>query len=286
MIFVFQTYKNTNRVALHEKQKDVLRVATYNVHYIRAGVQTGPWSVSDWDRRKEPMSLAIQKIDADIIGFQEMESFSRDDADNKNLTRDYLLQKNPRYSAGAIGDTQDFPSTQPIFYNTEKFKLLDQGWFFFSDTPDSIYSRTFNGSYPAFASWIQIQNNETDNVLRVVNIHTDFASSENRTKSIELVASRVRPWIQNNETVLVMGDFNARLGSSLHKIIEEEGLVFSPIRSATYHFNKGLNLFGAIDHVAFSKELEIVSEPVVLQEKFAGEWPTDHYPVVVDFKVR
>ena len=285
-VLVIQIVRNTDTQALPDKPPGAVRIATYNVHYIRAGVQEGAWSVGDWEQRKEPMQAAIQTMQADIIAFQEMESFAGRGADIGNLTLDYLLTRNPDYAAGATGDPEVFPSTQPIFYKTERFDLLDQGWFFFSDTPEKIYSRTYNGSYPAFASWVQLREKSSGGEFKVINLHTDYASRSNRLQSIELVARQVQPWIDGGETVFVVGDFNARLGSVTHGLLENLGFSFVPVQGSTYHFDRGLNLFGAIDHIAYKGTVELLGMPVVLQSKFLSEWPTDHYPVLADYILR
>lgn len=93
---------------------------------------------------------------------------------------------------------------------------------------------------------------------------------------------RIAPWLQSGEAVTVIGDFNARLGSRLHRIIEEAGITFAPTWSSTYHLDHGWHLFPAIDHVSFTNDFTIDQPPVVLQQQFKGMWPTDHHPVVVD----
>ena len=270
---------------LAAKPEDALRLATYNVHYILMNENEGRWSVGDWERRKGPLDAAFKAIDADIIAFQEMESFAGDDDDSINLTRHWLLENNPDYAAAAIGDWRTFPSTQPIFYRHDRFEVIDQGWFFYSETPDVIYSRTFDGSYPAFTSWVQFNDRLDGVIFRVVNVHFDYASSENRRRSNELVAKRVGPWVAAGETVFLTGDLNARLGSALHETLEALGLDFVPVRGATYHFNLGLNLFGAIDHIGHTSDAELVDAPIVVRDKFGDVWPTDHYPLVADFRL-
>ena len=269
---------------LSDPLDDTVRIATYNVHYIVLSKQTGAWSVGDWERRKGPLNSAFKTFDADIVAFQEMESFSRGSDGSVNLTLDWLLDNNPDYAAAAVGDWREFPSTQPILYRSERFKLLDQGWFFFSETPDIIYSNTFNGSYPAFASWAKLEDLDSGNTLTVVNVHFEFKSFSNRRKSSELVAQRISPQINAGENVVLIGDLNAWHWMKPVKIIEEVGLKFVPVRGATYHLNRGINLIGAIDHIAHTPGLQAVGKPVVLRNKFDGEWPTDHYPVISDFR--
>jgi hypothetical protein len=156
-----QTVRHSGNKPLVDQAAGTLRVATYNVHYIILGKDTGPWSLGDWERRKGPLALAFDAIDADVIGFQEMESFARSSEGQTNLKLDWLLLNNPDFAAAAVGNPNVFPSTQPILYQTARLALLDQGWFFFSDTPDVIYSSTFNGSYPAFTSWAAFRDLDT-----------------------------------------------------------------------------------------------------------------------------
>jgi len=62
-------------------------------------------------------------------------------------------------------------------------------------------------------------------------------------------------------------------------------LSFRRVPGSSYHFNRGLNLFGAIDQIGYSAKAEPVGRANVIQEKFHGVWPTDHYPVIADFKL-
>lgn len=260
-----------------------LRLATYNVHYIITFKETGPWSVGDWERRKGPLDSAFKAINADAIAFQEMESFGGSSGNDVNLVLDWLLAQNPDYAAAAVGDPKAFPSTQPILYRADRLEVLDQGWFFFSETPDQIYSRTFNGSFPAFASWAMFRDLRTGEAFRVVNIHTDYASRTNRLRSVQLVADRITPWAEAGETLFVVGDLNARHGDRAVRILEDAGVTFAPVKGATYHFNRGINLFGAIDHIGSIGPAQLVADPVVIRRRFDGEWPTDHYPVIADY---
>jgi len=267
-----------------QKPEGALRLATYNVHYIWLDRQTGPWSVGDWDRRKAPLDKAFKTLAADVVGFQEMESFSRGSGGEINLTLDFLLERNLDFRAAAVGNPEIFPSTQPILYRPDRLDLLDQGWFFFSDTPDQIYSRTFNGSFPAFASWAKFQTKD-GRTFRVYNVHFEYKSASNRRLSAELVKKRLRPVIASGETVFLIGDINGRAGSEAVEILEGAQLSFAPVKGSTYHFNRGINLFGAIDHLGVTKGASLLGQPVVVRSKFLGEWPTDHYPVFADYSL-
>lgn len=270
---------------LEVKSNNALRVGTYNVHYIILGKETGAWSVGDWERRKGPLDVAFKSLDVDVMGFQEMESFARGSGKDVNLTLDWLLAQNPDFAAAAVGDPEIFPSTQPILYRQDRLRMIDQGWFFFSDTPDVIYTRTFNGSFPAFASIAQFQDLQTQAVFHVINVHFEYKSRSNRQLSAALVVARMKPLIDAGETVILLGDLNARAGAKTQDILAASGLNFLPVAGSTYHFNRGVNAFGAIDHIGVTDGVTPQGAPFVLRRKFDGEWPTDHYPVVADIVV-
>lgn len=265
---------------------DALRVGTYNVHYIILRKQTGAWSVGDWERRNGPLDQAFKTLQADVVAFQEMESFGGASGTDTNLTLDWLLSQNPDFAAAAVGDPAEFPSTQPILYRKSRLTLMAQDWFFFSDTPDVIYSRTFNGSYPAFASLATFEDRASGETFHVVNLHFEYKSRSNRLKSAALVAQRIGPLIAAGENVVLLGDLNARQGAATQNVLADMGLTFLDVKGSTYHLNQGLNLFGAIDHIGLSEGVEQVSKPMVLREKFDGEWPADHYPVIADIRFR
>ena len=264
-------------------EANALRIASYNVHYILLNRETGPWSVGDWERRKEPLSKAFKALQADLVAFQEMESFQRGSDGSINLARDFLLERNPEYAVTATGNWREFPPTQPILYLKERLQPVDQGWFFFSETPGVIYSRTFNGSYPAFASWAQFRDRVTGDLFRVANVHFEYSSRSNRLLSAALVRDRIAPWIADGETVFLVGDLNALYGARTMDVLEQSGVRFDRIPGATYHLNRGIHVLGAIDHLSRTPDVALVSGPFVLQERFDGEWPSDHHPVFADY---
>ena len=180
---------NSGQLPIASPAPDTVRVATFNVHYIVLAKQEGRWSVADWHRRKNAVDDAFKAMQADIVAFQEMETFTRGSDGSVNLARDFLLAQNPDYAVAAVGDWRDFPSTQPIFYRQDRLNVVEQGWFFFSDTPDVIYSRTFNGSYPAYATWVRFASRENRRVFSVFNVHFDFAS---QSKPASLGSTRRR----------------------------------------------------------------------------------------------
>ena len=260
-----------------------LRLATHNVHYIDLRAEDGPWSRAGWERRRGALAAAFEALGADIVAFQEMESFGGGSMSRDNLALDWLLARNPGFAAAAVGDPSQFPSTQPILYRRDRLEVLDEGWFFFSETPEVIYARGFDGAPPSFASWARLRDRRDGAALTLLNVHLDAGSWENRRGGAELVAAFAARRIAAGEAVLLAGDLNARAGSPTLAILEAAGLAFAPVRGATFHLDRGLHLFGAIDHLAHGPGVALPGEPKVLRGRFGGTWPSDHYPVVAEF---
>lgn len=272
---------NSGRPKIPAKDAAALRVATFNVHWVALRQEDGPWSPAGFERRKGAMTASMQAIGPDVLALQEAESFPATNRDGTNLVVAHLLETLEGLELAASGPPDTFPPTQPILYRSSALEVRDEGWFFFSQTPDEMYARTFNGGFAAFASWAEFAPVSGGSPFRVVNIHTDFASRSNRRQSAALVRDRIAPWIAAGQLVVVVGDMNALRGSATLRLMEEAGVTFLPVPGATVHFNRGLNLFGAIDHIGLSAGLT-AGTPVVVRQKFGEVWPSDHYPVFAD----
>lgn len=281
-LVVVQQSRNSVSGSFAEKPTGALRLATWNVHYVILNQPEGRWGLSGWEERKGVMSSVFGMLDADIVAFQEMESFSRGSDGSVNLARDWLLENHTEFAAAAKGPWQNFPPTQPIFYRTRILAPRDEGWFFFSDTPDRLYARGFDGATPSFASWVEFEHLESGKFFRVLNVHPDAKSRTNRRAAAKLIAERVRPWIDAGESVLLAGDLNALHGSFTHRTIAEAGLNLPKVPGSTFHFGRGIHLFGAIDHIGGSEQVQPLGRPQVLRRAVDGVFASDHHPVVLD----
>jgi len=270
---------SAKRTTLAKPLTDSLRGATFNIHYLHVTEK----GLSKWEERRSAVTDMIGDLSPDIIAFQEMESFGGGHSRNENIQLEWVLSQHPGYKAAAFSDNADkYPITQPILYRSELFDVVEQGFFFFSDTPDVIYSRTFNGSWPAFCSWATLREKRSGKNFTVFNIHTDFSSGSNRIKSIDLIAKRINPRIKGGEAVLLIGDLNASNKSKIAKTLKSIPLQFVPDSGSTFHFNKGVNLTPAIDHILHTSHFTPTDKVIVWRKKYNGKWPGDHYPVMAD----
>jgi len=282
LVAAVELWRNSRPMTLPDKPAEALRVASLNVHYIVLNATEGRWSRADWERRRTPLVETVAALGADIVALQEAESFGGGSVSAVSLHVEALREGLPEMAVAAFGDPQVFPSTQPILYDPARLELLEEGWFFFSETPEVIYSRTFNGSFPAFASTATFRDRQTGEAFLLVNVHFDWSSWENRRPSAELTAERVEGILAGGLPVILAGDLNALHGARTMEILEGSGLAFPDVPGGTVHFDRGLALFGAIDHIGMSDGFTPVGDPMVWREKTGAAWAADHWPVVLD----
>ncbi|KUF11510.1 endonuclease/exonuclease/phosphatase family protein [Pseudoponticoccus marisrubri] len=268
-------------VPLPPRAPDTLRVASHNVHFIRATRAEGPWSRADWEARKHALDAVFKEADADLVAFQEMVSIGPDENRDLNLARDWLMARNPGYGLAATGDWRRFPTRQPIFYRTDRLALRDQGWFFF-DPPEIVdRDKARPGFWIYYAAWADFADRD-GTVFRVYNVHFHFRDAAKRRAAARRLAAHLAPVLQAGRPVLVLGDMNAAAAWRTVALLRAAGLTLSEPRGATFHFNRGLDILPAIDRMGRAGGIVLSGGPWTLRGRRAGDWPSDHYPVVAD----
>ncbi|MFC3888119.1 endonuclease/exonuclease/phosphatase family protein [Salinispirillum marinum] len=254
------------------------RIATFNVHYISPNQTKMVWA----DRR-DAVVAALSDMNADLVAFQEMETFIGGSGNPENQQLDWVLQHLPEYQAAAVGDPRTYPATQPIIYRAERFTPLEQGYFFYSATPDVIYSRQWNGGHAYFSSWVKFLDRQTEQAFYVLNVHNDYSSRSNRIKTTELIMQRMQPWLQSDAPIVVLGDLNAPGWFAEVAAIRDLGFTLASSAGSTFHFNRGLHLFPAIDHILFTG-FQQQGDTERLNRRYDGVWPSDHHPVYISLQ--
>jgi endonuclease/exonuclease/phosphatase family metal-dependent hydrolase len=253
-------------------------LGTFNIHYVAPGQDR-----LAWENRREAVIAALEEGGADVLAFQEMETFAGGHWNDENVQLEWVRQHFPEYAAAAVGDPRVYPSTQPILIRRERFEALEQGFFFFSPDPDVPYSRPWRGRYPAFCSWIRVSDRFSENRFYVYNVHFDHSSRENRLRAARLLVERMQGRRHPDEAVVVLGDFNAARSFRPVTLLLRQGLEAAKVPGSTYHFYRGLDVLPAIDHALYSPQFRCV-DAKVLRRRYQGVWPGDHYPVFVTLR--
>jgi len=190
-------------------------------------------------------------------------------------------------------DGKDAGEFSPIFYRQDKFKVVDNGTFWLSETPDIAGSKSWDAAITRIANWAVLETLDTQQQLLVMNIHFDHRGEQARTKSAELITQRVRQ-LSGGRPVVITGDFNVPPSADAYKTMTET-YADSYLKSKTLpHGPEGT--FGGftvgesennrrIDYVFVSNAIEVLRY-AALSDQWNGTYPSDHLPVMVEIKIK
>lgn len=274
-----------------------LRVMTFNVLYHGAQSAAG-----DWQTRRHLVAEVLRRWQPCVVGFQEATA----------LQLEQLTQDNPEYASvpGPVSGTthlpawirrgervQDVGEWCPLFYRRDQFKVIANGAFWLSpqsDEPGSVLPGTW---LPRVVNWARFEAIEGGRIINIFNTHVDFLPWAAKRSARILWERLQQHW--DGTAQVVMGDFNAAPGSAIHRCLLRDCVRHygSPtFRDAweaaahregpveTFHAGKGRKRWpGRIDHIFFRPGKLHVDRCVTITHGLNGRFPSDHYPVMVEF---
>ena len=252
------------------------RLASYNIRYdAAADAENG----DGWDERKGAVAEMILSHDIDIAGTQE--------GDRRQL--DDLLALMPDYDCichpygGRNGDLHNCAT----FYRRDRFELLDEGTFWYSETPDTE-SLGWDATDLRICNWGRFREKRSGKEFYLFNSHFFWRLEEAKRNSGKVLCDKVRQ-IAGDAAVICTGDFNST--DSTPQIKDITALLRDARRisaSAPTGPEKtdlgGGNFQGApkarIDYVFVSDGVGVGSYDVPEDVRQNGHYPSDHLPVV------
>jgi endonuclease/exonuclease/phosphatase family metal-dependent hydrolase len=259
-----------------------IRVMSYNIRYGTA--QDG---INHWDKRRDFLMDTILAFRPDLLGTQETLSFQRD----------FLAKKLPGFGVHGVGrdDGKEAGEMMAMYYNKDRFKLLDSGHFWLSETPDQAGSKSWDSSLPRMASWLKLQDlkaaKSTPPIL-FVNTHFDHRGPTARTQSARLIRSQLLK-LGKDCQLIVTGDFNAGEASEPYQaLFAKAGDTESPVvdsfrvknpkrgteEGTATGFLAEKRTGARIDWIAVSRDWTIVEAKIDRTAK-EGRTPSDHFAV-------
>ena len=255
-----------------------LVVATYNIRF-----DNPEDGVHRWSNREAVVGELARALDADLIGMQEVLPHQLDALDR--MLAGYRRE----------GEARDGPrqgEASPLFYRAERFERLEGGTFWLSPTPER--ARRADEQKPwgtwlnRIASWAFLRDRRAGGLrLLVVNTHFDHASETARQNS----AAQLVDFVARHpaDTVVVMGDLNARPDSEAHRRLaaalrDAAGapeVVLGPTRTTVTRWTELGPPEHHIDHV-FSRGARALRYEVIDRRadyQGAARYPSDHLPV-------
>ena len=260
-----------------------LNVMSFNVRYDNP--EDGD---QNWKFRKDHVTQVVRFHEVDFVGMQEV---------LHNQLMD-ISERLPQYSFVGVAreDGKKDGEYAPIFYLKDKFKCIDSGTFWLSETP-SKPSLGWDACCNRIATWAVFEDLESHQELIVLNTHFDHIGERARSNSARLLLEKING-LANGRTVIVTGDFNATPDSEpIKKIIGDHGQ-FALVNSSektqlSYGPQWTFHDFGripmtkrkTIDYVFVNSNVEVLKY-AVLSEEINGVYLSDHCPVLVQLNIK
>lgn len=252
-----------------------LKVMSFNIRFDNPAD-----GLNSWGNRKDFVVQMLGHESPDLIGMQEV------------LERQASYIKNNLEGFDYVGVGRDDGKTageySPVFYNTERFKVLEWGTFWLSPAPEDTGSVGWDAALTRICTWIKFQDNHADRSFYFLNTHFDHVGSIARKES----SRKILDFIHINALgfpVVLTGDFNCIPEDGAYEVLTnpDDGLEDACLHSAFPEVcDQGtFNGFGSseesarIDLILFKGDWEVESfEILKLRE---GElFISDHWPVL------
>lgn len=278
-------------------------VGSYNIRYKNGGDSV---KGNVWDKRCQVLCDQVNFMSPDIFGAQEVLHGQLLD----------MLARLDGYDYIGVGrdDGKTSGEYAAIFYRTDRLRLLDQGNFWLSETPDRP-GLGWDAACVRVCSWGKFarQTGTDDEAFYFFNLHMDHVGVVARREAARLIVSQVAA-IAQGAPVIITGDFNVDQTNEIYSTFTGSGLLKDAYHAARLRFaeNGTFNSFDGnlfttsrIDHVFVSTGVQVDAYGVLTDgywtapdqatsqvkghdapveisfDRYERRVPSDHYPVFV-----
>jgi endonuclease/exonuclease/phosphatase family metal-dependent hydrolase len=260
---------------------DSIKIMSYNIRF--AGDETAE-GINSWNNRKDNLAAVIRFHHTEIIGVQEALMLQL-----KDMT-DLL----PGYNWIGAGrdDGKNKGEFSAIFYNKNRFEVLDHATFWLSETPDDP-STGWDALLPRIVTWGKFSDKKGGKIFYVFNTHFDHVGEKARQNSAKLLLKKIEE-ISGNIHAVVTGDFNVKPDSEVYKLLTGKNNPhhLNDAQNLSEHGHYGSNVtynaFGnfieegnKIDYIFVKNNVKVLQHGIIA-ETFNGNYPSDHMPVIAE----
>lgn len=256
-----------------------IRVATYNLRFDNPRDSGNLWK----DRAPVVINL-LRFHDFDLFGTQEGLANQLND----------ITAALPEYERYGVGrdDGREKGEHSAIFYKKDRFKLLQKGDFWLSETPDKPSLGWDAKCCFRICSWVYLLDRQSGKKFYFFNAHYDHEGVQARVESSKLILQKIRS-IAGGKPVIFTGDLNGGQDSDWYLQLANSGLLRDSYRLAKFPYanNGSFNGFKGtngrmeiIDHIFLSPAFT-VSNWGILTDTYHGKYPSDHFPVMATIRL-
>ncbi len=257
-----------------------VKIMSYN---IRLDVKSD--GENRWDARKYQVANLMSYHEADFMGLQEVQHHQLQ----------FLQENLPQYAYIGVGrdDGKEGGEYSCIFYDKEKFTVVEQGTFWLSPTPETP-SKGWDAAYPRVCTWGLFKMKKSKQMFYVVNTHLDHVGKLARKNSVNLIMERVAKINVKNTLVFFTGDFNSLPTdepiTDVTKTYANTRAISKQVYGAPdtwngFKFTEKLD--GCIDYIFANDPSKIeVEKFATLTDSYDLKYPSDHLPVMATIRFK
>ena len=273
--------------ALHADAADskALHIVSFNIRCTNPNDGT-----NSWELRREVFFDEVKRLAPSIIGFQEVRPDQYEDI-VRRMKRDF------DFVGVGRDDGKDKGERALVVYDKRRFKKIENGDFWYSETPEVPGSKSWDTALTRVCTWVRLKDKTAGREFLFVNTHYDHKGVVARENSSRMLVKKL-PELAKGSPVILTGDFNMNEDSAAYKLLlnRNEGakpwLIDSyrelhPTRTPEESTFNGFNRItkgSRIDFIFHTPDIKPVSATIerVLPK---GRHASDHYAImaVLDF---
>ena len=250
-----------------------MTLLTYNIRF------DNPADGADaWPERRDFLAGQLRFHKPDVFGIQE----------GLHRQVEYLQEQLPGYAWVGVGrdDGRQAGEYSALFYRTDRFRAIESGTFWLSETPDTV-SKGWDAALPRICSWALLEDTATQSRIMVFNTHFDHIGKMARKASATLILKKMAGLNTGGVPMVLLGDFNsepeeepiATLQSALNETRDaSQEPPFGPEGTFNgFKFNEPVKR--RIDYIFTSPGMHVL-QYAVLSDSRNCHYPSDHLPVL------
>jgi endonuclease/exonuclease/phosphatase family metal-dependent hydrolase len=257
---------------IYPKAESAVRVMSFNI--LCAG--EGEHSMPD---RLGIVTRTITEYYPDSVGLQEATPY-------------WMLWLNimlPEYDYVGVGRDNGRLKGEfsAIFYLKDKYKVIDSGTFWISETP-GVPSIGWDATCKRVCTWAVLENKTTGERYAHINTHLDYKGVLPRQRGVEMILEKAASF---DMPVVSTGDFNLAEGSDYYHQLtggvlhDTKFLAPDTMKNATYHhYTLPTDPKNVIDYVLGNDKVTPLVYRVIT-EGIDGKFVSDHYPIYSDLLI-
>lgn len=264
-------------------RNDKLRVMTFNMLYNVKNAEDKLPFKHRWGQRKSRLFEYLAFARVDIISSQELQ---------EDQVQEVVMALGPHYSHYGLKtrENENRTDTNAIFFNTDRLELLEGKTLFYEEVGGNGFTYAY------------FKDKDLNKKFVVLNTKLSWGigwQAMKKRASEATYLSQFVAFLPPHEPILLMGDFNTLYfldGKSLVKILTQNCLNDSEISSIFGHFGPYCSINNSVfltpfvgpvlkgfilDRIFVNDQISVVAHAIDTA-KVDGEYPSDHFPVIVD----